>query len=87
MVDKSANLNSELDTLMSELGYILLEGSLLERAVLDDIKRLRMVDGDSGETSIRTRGRVQRAAGRVESLGEPQEQAQSGGVARGGRDC
>ncbi len=56
MVDKSANLNSELDTLMSELGYILLEGSLLERAVLNDIKRLRMVDGDSGETSIRTRG-------------------------------
>ena len=56
MVDKSEYLNSELDILMRDLGYILLEGSLLERAVLNDIKRLRMVDGDSGEASIRTRG-------------------------------
>lgn len=41
---------------MRSLGYVMLHWSLLERAFLADIRRLRMVDGDSGETSIRARG-------------------------------
>jgi hypothetical protein len=45
-----------LDRLMSSMGYVMLHWSLLERAFLADIRRLRMVDGESGETSIRARG-------------------------------
>ena len=46
----------ELDRLMQSLGYVLLHWTLLERAFLDDIRRLRMSDGDTAETSIRQRG-------------------------------
>jgi hypothetical protein len=41
---------------MRAVGYVMLHWSELERAVLGDIKRLRMADGDSGETSKRARG-------------------------------
>lgn len=41
---------------MRAVGYVLFNWSELERAVLDDIKRLRMADGDSGEASKRARG-------------------------------
>ena len=47
--------NAETDKLMMSLGYVMLHWSLLERAVLDDIRRLRKVDGDN-ETSVRARG-------------------------------
>jgi hypothetical protein len=46
----------QLDRLMRSMGYVMLHWSLLERAFLDDIRRLRMIDGDSGEASIRARG-------------------------------
>ncbi len=42
--------------LMREFGYVLLNWSVLERAVVDDIRRLRMVDGDSGVSTARARG-------------------------------
>ena len=45
-----------LDKLMMKLGYVLLNWSMLEQAVLDDIKRLRISDGDSGTAPARTRG-------------------------------
>lgn len=48
--------DDDMDRLMRSLGYVLLHWSLLERAFLADIRRLRMVEGDSGETSIRARG-------------------------------
>lgn len=45
-----------MDRLMCSMGYVMLHWSLLERAFLEDIRRLRMGDGDSGESSIRARG-------------------------------
>ena len=45
-----------LDQLMMSLGYVMLHWSQLERAVLDEIKRLRSAEGDTGESSIRARG-------------------------------
>jgi hypothetical protein len=45
-----------MDRLMRSLGYVMLHWSFLERAFLDDIRRLRMVEGDSGDNSIRARG-------------------------------
>ncbi len=41
---------------MRSLGYVMLHWSKLECAILDDIKRLRRVDGDNGGTSMRPRG-------------------------------
>lgn len=41
---------------MKTIGYVLLNWSMLERAVIDDIKRLRISDGDSGTTTARARG-------------------------------
>lgn len=42
--------------LMQSLGNLMLHWSTLERALLDDIKRLRLVDGESGEPTRRGRG-------------------------------
>lgn len=49
-------VNLDQDRLMTTLGYVLLNWSMLERAVIDDIKRLRLSDGDSGTTTARPRG-------------------------------
>ena len=48
--------SAAMDALMERLGYVMLHWSLLERAVLQEIKRLRSADGDTGESSIRGRG-------------------------------
>lgn len=41
---------------MRALGYFLLNWTLLERTVLEEIKRLRMLGGESGTTTARARG-------------------------------
>jgi hypothetical protein len=48
--------SAAMDALMVRLGYVMLHWSLLESAVLQEIKRLRSADGDTGESSIRARG-------------------------------
>lgn len=55
-MNKVIDGHSDVDTLMTALGYLLLSWSMLERAVIDDIKRLRLSDGDSGMTTARVRG-------------------------------
>lgn len=55
-LSEAAMQEQAMDRLMRSLGYVMLHWSLLERAFLDDIRRLRMVEGDSGEASIRARG-------------------------------
>lgn len=47
--------DADQDALMRELGYVLLNWSMLEKAFIDDIQRLRLCDGDSGTPSARTR--------------------------------
>lgn len=55
-MSEATAVHSDQDTLMKTLGYVLLNWSILERAVIDDIKRLRLSDGDSGTTTARARG-------------------------------
>lgn len=55
-MNTATDVHSDTDPLMKALGYLLLNWSMLERAVIDDIKRLRLSDGDSGMTTARARG-------------------------------
>ena len=51
-----ASNGAALDRLMRSIGYVMLTWSSLESAFLEDIRRLRSKDGDSLESSIRSRG-------------------------------
>jgi hypothetical protein len=55
-VRKPASIDSGRDTVIKAVGYILLNWSMLEQAVFAEIRRLRLVDGDSGATTVRARG-------------------------------
>jgi len=56
-VKKPTVVDSERDMLLKAVGYVLLNWSLLERALIGEIRRLRLVDGDSGATTA-ARARV-----------------------------
>ena len=53
---RATAVDYERDMLLKAVGYVLLSWSLLERAVIGEIRRLRLVDGDSGATTARARG-------------------------------
>jgi hypothetical protein len=55
-VRKPASIDGGRDTVIKAVGYVLLNWSMLEQAVVAEIRRLRLVDGDSGATTARARG-------------------------------